>query len=111
MHRDDITVGDLKILYLRNADDATLFATTIFQIEELISRMETACRRFSPNTTRMMIVDRAHNNSPELTEIVNSSVVSSYIYLETIISNGDCVDETTRRITISRSTMHTKIST
>lgn len=53
-----------------------------------------------------MIVDRANNNSPEVTCIANCQVVQSYIYLGSLIANnGGCVDEIKRRMAISRSAM------
>ncbi|XP_028036754.1 myrosinase 1-like [Bombyx mandarina] len=53
-----------------------------------------------------MIVDRANNNSPEVTKIASCDFVQSYIYLGALISNtGGGVDEIKRRMAISRSAM------
>ncbi|CAH2226459.1 jg4165 [Pararge aegeria aegeria] len=54
----------------------------------------------------MMVVDRANNNSPEVTQIANCEVVQSYIYLGALISNnGGCVEEVKRRMAIARTAM------
>ncbi|CAH2235051.1 jg5028 [Pararge aegeria aegeria] len=42
--------------------------------------------------TKMMILDRINNNTPEVTQIANCDVVQSYIYLGAQISNnGGCI--------------------
>lgn len=79
-----------------------------FQMEELITGMEQVTVEFdlkiNRGKTRMMIVDRTHNNSPEVTEIVNCEVVPSNNYLGALISNeGCCVYEIKCRVVITRS--------
>ncbi|CAH2237332.1 jg3829 [Pararge aegeria aegeria] len=62
--------------------------------------------KINHNKTKMMIVDRANNNSPEVTQIANCEVVQSYIYLGALISNNrGCVEEVKRHIAIARTTM------
>lgn len=56
------------------------------------------------NKTRMMIVDRAYNDSFEVTDIANCKVVPSHLYFGAPISNeGDCVVEIERGMAITRS--------
>lgn len=49
--------------------DTTLRATSAQHLEELLSRMERVCHRFGlkikRSKTKVMIIDRARNNSPE----------------------------------------------
>ncbi|CAH2237423.1 jg11278 [Pararge aegeria aegeria] len=41
--------------------------------------------------TKMMVIDRAKNNSPEIIQIANCEVVQSYVYLGALITNnGGC---------------------
>jgi len=62
--------------------------------------------RINRNKTKVMIVDRANNNSPEVTRIAGCEIVQSYVYLGALISNnGGCADEIGRRMAISRSSM------
>ncbi|XP_012553302.2 LINE-1 reverse transcriptase homolog [Bombyx mori] len=104
---DGMTIGGRKISNLRYADDITLVASGVSQMEELLGRVERVSLDFglkiNRNKTSVMIVDRANNNSPEVTKIANCDVVQSYIYLGALISNtGGCVDEIKRRMAVSR---------
>lgn len=107
---DGVKVGGYKIANLRYADDTTLFATGERHMEELLLKMEQVSLEFglkiNRNKTKVMIVDRANNNSPEVTKIANCEVVHSYVYLGTLISNnGGCIDEVKRRMAITRTSM------
>lgn len=107
---DGIAVGGYKIANLRYADDTTLFASSIQHMEELLQKMEYVSRQFglkvNRSKTKMMIVDRVNNNSPEVTDIANCEVVQSYIYLGTLITNkGGCMEEIKRRMAITRNAM------
>ncbi|KAI8433243.1 hypothetical protein MSG28_015319 [Choristoneura fumiferana] len=107
---DGISIGGLKISNLRYADDTTLFATSPRHMEELLRKMERVSLDFGLKInrckTKMMIVDRMNNNSPEIVQIANCDVVQSYIYLGALITNsGGCVDEVKRRMAIARSAM------
>ncbi|KAL0879221.1 hypothetical protein ABMA27_003004 [Loxostege sticticalis] len=107
---DGISIGGLKISNLRYADDTTLFATSIDHMQELLKRMEAVSLEFglkiNRSKTKVMIVDRANDNSPEVKHIANCEVVQSYVYLGALISkNGGCIDEVKRRMAITRSTM------
>jgi len=107
---DGISVGGFKISNLRYADDTTLFSTSISHMEELLQKMERVSLdfglRINRSKTKIMIVDRANNNSPEVTRIAGCDVVQSYVYLGALISNsGGCADEVKRRMAISKSSM------
>lgn len=107
---DGIAIGGYKISNLRYADDTTLFASSIDKMESLLNKMERVSLDFglkiNRSKTKVMIVDRANNNSPEVTEIANCNVVQSYIYLGTLITNtGGCADEIKQCMAITRSSM------
>ncbi|CAH2263600.1 jg10912 [Pararge aegeria aegeria] len=107
---DGVSIGGYKISNLRYADDTTLFATSARHMDELLLKMERVSLEFglkiNHNKTKMMIADRANNNSPEVTQIANCEVVQSYIYLGALISNnGGCVEEVKRRMAIARTAM------
>ncbi|KAJ0176148.1 hypothetical protein K1T71_008322 [Dendrolimus kikuchii] len=62
--------------------------------------------KINRSKTKIMIVDRLKNNSPEVTKIANCDVIQSYIYLGALISNnGGCTEEIKRRMAITRSAM------
>ncbi|XP_037870090.1 LINE-1 retrotransposable element ORF2 protein [Bombyx mori] len=107
---DGVAIGGYRIANLRYADDITLFATDAQCLGELLSRMERVSLEFglriNRSKTKVMIVDRAMNNSPDVTQIAGCDVVQSYIYLGALISNnGGCMDEIRRRMAVTRSAM------
>ena len=107
---DGIAIGGLRLSNLRYADDTTIFATSIHHMEDLLRKMESVSLEFglkiNRSKTKMMIVDRANNNSPKVTHIGNCNVVQSHIYLGVLISNnGGCADEIKRRMAITGSAM------
>lgn len=107
---DGAAIGGYKISNLRYADDTTLFSSNANLMEELLHRMERVSLEFglkiNRSKTKVMIVDRANNNLPDVTQIANCKVVSTYIYLGALISNnGGCVDEVKRRMAITRAAM------
>lgn len=56
--------------------------------------------------TKMMIVDRANNNQPDVRDIAGCEVVKSYVYLGSTITNtGGCEDEIRRRCAVTRSSV------
>ncbi|KAJ0175277.1 hypothetical protein K1T71_009418 [Dendrolimus kikuchii] len=58
--------------------------------------------KINRSKTKIMIVDRLNNNSPEVTKIANCDVIQSYIYLGALISNnGGCTEEIKRRMSAS----------
>ncbi|CAH2233881.1 jg18186 [Pararge aegeria aegeria] len=106
---DGVTFGGYKISNLRYAD-TTLFATTACHMEQLLRKMECVSQDFglmiNRSKTKMMVIDRAKNNSPEIIQIANCEVVQSYVYLGALITNnGGCVEEVKRRMAITRTTI------
>ena len=107
---DGVAIGGYKISNLRYADDTTLFATSARHLEELLLKVERVSLEFGLKInrikTKIMIIDRANNNSPEVTQIASCNVVQSYIYLGTLITNsGGCVEEVKRRMAMARTAM------
>ncbi|KAJ0178601.1 hypothetical protein K1T71_005376 [Dendrolimus kikuchii] len=79
-------------------------------MQSLLTKMEQVSLDFglkiNRSKTKIMIVDRLNNNSPEVTKIANCDVIQSYIYLGALISNnGGCAEEIKRRMAITRSAM------
>ncbi|KAM3956770.1 alpha-tubulin [Aphomia sociella] len=100
---DGVAVGGYKIANLRYADDTTLFATSERLMEELLLKMERVSLQFglkiNRTKTKIMVVDRANNNSPEVTQIARCKVIQTFTYLGALISNdGGCMDEVKRRM-------------
>ncbi|VEN47270.1 unnamed protein product, partial [Callosobruchus maculatus] len=63
------------------------------------------------NKTKVIIVDREHNNHPEIKSIGRCEVVQSFVYLGSLIDNsGSCENEIRRRIQQARVAM-TKLTT
>lgn len=62
--------------------------------------------KINRNKTKIMIVNRANNNSPDLTKVANCDVVQSYVYLGALVTNnGGCVEEIKRRMAMTRTAM------
>ena len=59
---------------LRYADDTTLLAACIEEMENLLNKLEAISRTFELEMnrfeTKMMIVDRSRNNRPGVAEII-----------------------------------------
>lgn len=105
-----ISVGGRKISNLRYADDTTLLASTKDEIETLLRRLEITALEFglaiNRDKTKMLIVDRANNNQPDVRNIAGCEVVKSYVYLGSTITNtGGCEDEIRRRCAMTRSSV------
>lgn len=103
-----ISVGGKMISNLRYADDTTLLASSKEDISNLLRTLETTSLKFglklNRDKTKMMIVDRANDNNPDSTPIANCEVVTSYIYLGSIIDScGGCNLEIRRRCAMTRS--------
>ncbi|PZC84789.1 hypothetical protein B5X24_HaOG203779 [Helicoverpa armigera] len=104
---DGVVIGGYKISNLRYADDTTLFASSAELMQALLHKMEQVSLMFglkiNRSKTKIMIVDRMNDNSPEVTRIANCDVVQTYIYLGALISNnGGCIDEVKRRMALTR---------
>ncbi|XP_037875271.1 uncharacterized protein LOC119630334 [Bombyx mori] len=101
---------DKGILNLRYADDTTLLASTRDEIEVLLRQLEITALDFglgiNRDKTKMMIVDRANINQPEVQYIAGSDLVNSYVYLgSTVTNDGGCEDEIRRRCAVPRSSV------
>lgn len=103
-----ISLGGRMISNLRYADDTTLLAPSLPDIENLLQLLECTSLEYglaiNREKTKMMIVDRKTNNRPEIHNIGNCAVVQSYIYLGSTINNtGSCEEEIRRRCAVTRS--------
>lgn len=99
-----------KVSNLRFADDTTLIAASQTEILDLLKRLEDVSALYglniNYNKTKIMIIDREHNNYPETRTIGHCEVVSSFVYLGALIENtGGCDGEIRRRIQLARSAM------
>ncbi|CAH2242437.1 jg20438 [Pararge aegeria aegeria] len=77
-------------------------------MEHLLTRLERISLSFghaiNRDKTKIMIVERAELNHPDIPMIGYCEVVQSYVYLGSTISNtGGCEEEIQRRCAITRS--------
>ncbi|VEN36404.1 unnamed protein product, partial [Callosobruchus maculatus] len=104
-----VTIGGNKISNLRFADDATLIAASQEELVALLNILEqhsAACLGINYNKTKVMIVDREHDNNREIKSIGRCAVVQSFVYLGSLIdSSGTCENEIRRRIQQARVAM------
>lgn len=105
-----VNIGGTKLSNLRFADDTTLIAGSQEEILELLKRLEDVSALYglniNYNKTKIMIIDREHNNYPETRSIGHCEVVNSFVYLGALIENtGGCECEIRRRIQLARSAM------
>lgn len=105
-----ITIGGSKISNLRFADDTTLIAASQEELLALLSNLEQHSAAYglsiNYNKTKVMIVDREHNNYPEMKSVGRCQVVQSFVYLGSLIENsGGCENEIRRRIQQARAAM------
>lgn len=103
-------VGGKKISNLRFADDTLLVAGSEEEITTLLERLQSVSRDYglelNRSKTKIMIIDREHENEPQLPEISNCEVVDKIMYLGSLIKNdGDCEAEIRRRIQLGRTAM------
>ncbi|VEN35960.1 unnamed protein product [Callosobruchus maculatus] len=106
----DITIGGSKISNLRFADDTTLIAASQEQLVALLNILEQHSAAYglgiNYNKTKVMIVDREHDNHREIKSIGRCEVVQSFVYLGSLIDNsGSCENEIRRRIQQARVVM------
>ena len=97
------SVGGHKINNLRYADDTTLIASSIDELIEMVERVKTASQelglKINGKKTKVMIIDRQHNNQPNVTHIAGCEVVPKFVYLGAVFSNdGGSSDEIRRPI-------------
>ena len=105
-----VSIGGTRISNLRFADDTTLIAASQEELLALLNNLEqhSAAHGLSINytKTKAMIVDREHNNHPEIKSVGRCQVVQSFVYLSSLIENsGGCENEIRRRIQQARVAM------
>ncbi|VEN45210.1 unnamed protein product [Callosobruchus maculatus] len=105
-----ITIGGSKISNLRFADDTTLIAASQEELVALLNVLEQYSAAYglgtNYNKTKVMIVDRKHDNHREIKSIGRCEVVQSFVYLRSWIDNsGSCENEIRRRIQQARVAM------
>lgn len=91
-------IGCLKVGNLGYADGTTLFTTSVNHMEELLQRIEKVSLEFGLKInrikTKVMIVDRTNNDSPEINQFSNCEVIQAYISLRSLITiNGGCAND------------------
>ncbi|VEN39858.1 unnamed protein product [Callosobruchus maculatus] len=105
-----ITIGGSKISNLRFADDTTLIAASQEELVDLLNNLEQRSAAhdlgINYNKTKVMIIDRDHDNDREIKSIGRCEVVQSFVYLGSLIDNsGSCENEIRRRIQQAREAM------
>lgn len=105
-----VTLGGKKFNNLRYADDTTAIAASEEELCDLIRRIEHFSKeiglRINKKKTKIMIVDRANNNRPEIKKINNIDTVNTFIYLGSLISNeGGSTEEIKRRSSLAKEAM------
>lgn len=105
-----VSINGRKISNLRYADDTVLIASSTEELESVMHRLEVESERLglyiNRSKTKVMIIDRANNNRPDVQMVYNCDVVDKYIYLGSLINNnGNCEPEIRRRIEIARGTV------
>ncbi|VEN61132.1 unnamed protein product, partial [Callosobruchus maculatus] len=103
-----ITIGEIS--NLRFADDTTLIAASKEELVALLHTLEQHSAAHSLginyNKTKVMIVDREHDNHRETKLVGHCEVVQSFVYLGSLSDNSDsCENEIRRRIQQARVTM------
>ncbi|VEN52909.1 unnamed protein product, partial [Callosobruchus maculatus] len=96
-----ITIGGSKISNLRFPDDATLLAASQQELVALLNILgqHSAAYGFgiNYNKTKVMIVDREHDNHPAMKSVGRCGEVQSFVYLGSLIDNsGSCENEIRR---------------
>ncbi|VEN61075.1 unnamed protein product, partial [Callosobruchus maculatus] len=105
-----ITIGGSKISNLRFADGTTLIAASQEELVALLNVLEQHSAAYglgiNYNKTKVIIVDRQHDNHREIKSIGRCEVVQSFVYLGSLIDNsGSCENEIRRRIQQTRVAM------
>ncbi|VEN61212.1 unnamed protein product [Callosobruchus maculatus] len=105
-----ITIGGSKISNLRFADDTTLIAASQEVLVALLNILEQHSAAYGLgidyNKTKVMIVDREHDNHREIKSIGRCEVVQSFVYFGSLIDNSSsCENEIQRRIQQARVAM------
>ena len=102
-----ISIGGKRISNLRYADDTLIITATIEDMEIIMERLRICSEEYglylNKKKTKIMIINRAENNSPNIHEIAGYEVVNKFSYLGSLITNkGGCEQEIRRRLTMAR---------
>lgn len=102
-----IAIGGKKISNLRYADDTLIIVQDEGELRILMQRLENKSSVYgleiNKSKTKVMIVDRLNNNSPDITRIADLEVVNRFEYLGSIVTNtGECEPEIRKRIAMAR---------
>ncbi|VEN37057.1 unnamed protein product, partial [Callosobruchus maculatus] len=102
-----ITIGGSKISNLRFADDTTRIAASQEELVALLNVLEQHSAAYglgiNYNKTKVIIVDREHDNHREIKSIGRCEVAQSFVYLGSLIDNSSsCENEIRRRIQQAR---------
>ncbi|VEN35957.1 unnamed protein product [Callosobruchus maculatus] len=105
-----ITIGGSKISNLRFAHNTTLIAASQEELVALLNILEHHSAAYglgiNYNKSKVMIVDREHDNHREIKSIGRCEVGESFVYLGSLIDNsGSCENEIRRRIQHARVAM------
>ncbi|KAK9871609.1 hypothetical protein WA026_012988 [Henosepilachna vigintioctopunctata] len=102
-----ISVGGRRINNLRYADDTVIIAASKEEMQEIMTRLCSISEEYglelNKQKTKTMIVDRPHNNQPDVQTVAGYEVVSVVNYLGSMITNsGGCEAEIRRRVAMAR---------
>ncbi|VEN50207.1 unnamed protein product, partial [Callosobruchus maculatus] len=98
-----ITIGGSKISNIRFADNTTLIAASQKELVTPLNILEQHSAAYglgvNYNKTKVMIVDREHDNHREIKSVGRCEVVvQSFVYFGSLIDNsGSCENEIRRR--------------
>lgn len=104
--RGGVTIG-AKINNLRYADDTVVLAASKEELQYIMDRLNTVSGKYglqlNKAKTKVMIVDRARDNQPDIRNIAEYETVSHFNYHGSLIINsGGCEDEIRRRLAMAR---------
>jgi hypothetical protein len=105
-----ISIGGEKITNLRFADDTTLIASSVEELNQLMQRVELASETFglmiNRTKTKAMIIDRGGVLEGAVQPTAGIDLVSQFVYLGSLINaNGACDQEVVRRIQMAKTAM------
>lgn len=101
-----ISTEGRRINNLRYTNDAGIITASKEELQEIMDRLCTISKEYglelNKQKTKPMIVDRLHNNQPQVQHVTGYKAVSNFNYLGSMITNTGCEDEIKRRIAIAR---------
>lgn len=102
-----ITIGGTKINNLRYADNTVVLAASKKQLQHILNKLENTSEKYglklNRDKTKIMIIDRAQNNQPDIGNIAGFETVNQFNCLgSTITNNAGCEEEIRRRLAMGR---------